>query len=137
MKRYISILVIAACIVAGVVIGWFGRGFAASSALPGTEEDPLVSKSYVDARTKLQVVDLPQGKSLIGFAGTEIILRSGTATVIDSSLGGLCDVTGGIDLRKGWEVPANHLLIIPRDDGRGVKATVNAILMVRGKYEIR
>jgi len=49
---------------------------------------------------KMNVVELSSGQSLIGYSGTEIILRSGAATVIDSELGGLCDFTAGSDLAK-------------------------------------
>ncbi len=125
--------------VGAFLVGWFGRGavFAGSTALPGSEEDPLVSRSYVDSVVKMTVVELSSGQSLIGYSGTEIILRSGTATVVDSELGGLCDSTLGSDLTKGTQVPKNHLLLVPRDDGRGIKATSNAFVMVRGKFDIR
>jgi len=124
--------------VGAFLVGWFGRGavFAGSTALPGSEEDPLVSRSYVDSVVKMTVVELSSGQSLIGYSGTEIILRSGTATVVDSELGGLCDSLGS-DLTKGTQVPKNHLLLVPRDDGRGIKATSNAFVMVRGKFDIR
>jgi len=127
-------------LVAGAVLGWLGKGMASPNdpaPLPGTEGDPLVSRSYVDLKTAVNVVELSPGKSLIGFSGTEIILRSGTARAVDSNLGGLCDVTAGTDLRSGEEIPRNHLLIVPRDDGRGISATSHAIVMVRGKYTLK
>ncbi len=137
-RRYLICLAILAVLVA-FSAGWFGRGlvFAGSTVLPGSEDDPLVSRSYVDSMMKMNVVELSSGQSLIGYSGTEIILRSGDATVIDSELGGLCDVTAGSDLAKGAEVPRNHLLLVPRDDGRGIKVTSNAFIMVRGKFDIR
>ncbi|HHX09922.1 MAG TPA: hypothetical protein GX729_00905 [Firmicutes bacterium] len=124
-------------IVAGAVLGWLGKGFAASDMpLPGSEGDPLVTRAYVDSKLKMRVVELAPGQILKGYSGTEIILRGGQATVIDSELGGLCDVTGGVDLRGGEAVPSNHLLIVPRDDGRGIKAVSAAIAMVRGDFTI-
>jgi len=124
-------------IVAGAVLGWLGNGFAASDMpLPGSEGDPLVTRAYVDSKLKMRVVELAPGQILKGYSGTEIILRGGQATVIDSELGGLCDVTGGVDLRGGEAVPSNHLLIVPRDDGRGIKAVSAAIAMVRGDFTI-
>ncbi|MGI6620820.1 MAG: hypothetical protein ACOX35_05120 [Bacillota bacterium] len=126
----------------GAALRWFGKGFAASNMpLPGSEGDPLVTKAYVDSyvnsRLKMSVVELASGQTLIGYSGTEIILRGGQATVIDSELGGLCDVTQGVDLGGGSAVPANHLLLVPRDDGRGIKATSDAIVMVRGEFTIK
>lgn len=125
---------------------------------PGSENDPLITlsyfnkeidklKSYIDSKltgtdsvenpNKLEVVELESGQSLIGDAGTEIILRGGKATVIAGELGGISDITDGKDLKMGEMIPANHLLIIPRDDGRGAYVVEDAIFLVRGAYEIR
>jgi len=119
----------------------------------GSENDPLVTKSYIDkivlnikqyidsnsdgGAQNLEVVYLERGEIALGDQGTEIILRSGIATVIDGAQGGLCDVTSGIDLGKGINVPQNHLLIVPRGDGRGVRAENDyVVLLVRGSYTI-
>jgi len=123
---------------AGFIIGWFGKSFAsAKEVLPGSPEDPLVSRAYVDSKLKFKVVELGPGKIVTGYSGTEIILRAGQATVIDSELGGLADVTAGRDLRFGQEVPNNHLLVVPRDDGRGIHAVSPIIILVRGNYTIK
>ncbi len=120
---------------AGAVFGWLGKGFASSGApLPGSEGDPLVTRAYVDGKMSMTVLELAPGDVLKGVSGTEIILRSGKATVMDSAQGGLCDVTQGVDLKGGDEAPANHLLIVPRDDGRGVKAITRAFVMIRGNF---
>lgn len=124
-------------VAAGVLLGWFGKGYASSNMpLPGSEEDPLVTRAYVDSKFKMTVVELTPGNVLRGYAGTEIILRAGNAIVIDSELGGLCDSTQGVDLRGDNEVPRNHLLIVPRDDGRGIRAKSQIVVMVRGKFDI-
>jgi hypothetical protein len=128
---------------------------------PGSEEDPLVSLSYLEKRmeqlklyiderlssigngpqgsqaNKLEVVEILSGQSIIGESGTELILRGGKAKIAAGELGGLSDVTSGTDLGMDGSVPPNHLLIIPRDDGRGVYAITDAIFLVRGAYEIR
>lgn len=141
----------------------------AATAEPGSNEDPIVTQSYVELRNqqlrfyidesikKIQdslsnagsssstgtqgssvfvVVDVPAGKKLKAGASTEIILRAGKATIIDSPSGGIADVTIGKDLKKGEAVPLNHLLIVPRDDGRGANAVTNSTFMVRGSYNI-
>jgi len=85
-----------------------------------------------------EIVYMEQGRLLIGDKGTEIILRSGIASVVDSGTGGLADVTAGKDITNGEKVSQNHLLIVPRDDGRGVKAeTNNVVLLVKGGYTIQ
>lgn len=84
----------------------------------------------------LEIVELTAGQTLICEAGAEVILRAGEGTAIISEAGGLSDVTGGIDLKQGEIIPKNHLLIIPRSDGRGVYVDNYAIFMIRGAYTI-
>ena len=82
-----------------------------------------------------EIVYLEENQRIICGKGTEMILRSGIATSVDSDNGGLADVTSGKDLTMGDNIPQNHLLIVPRDDGRGVKAENNyVVLLVRGGY---
>ena len=82
------------------------------------------------------VVDVNPGEQLIGKQGAELILRAGEGSAIAGALGGLQDVTGGVDIAGGL-IPKNHLLIVPRDDGRGVLVTKKATFMVRGGYTIK
>ncbi len=128
--------------------------FASSAAGPGTDDDPLISKSYIDSvvypyidsklasaapasAPSLEIVSLKAGNALYCQAGTEIILRSGSATIMSTPKGGLCDVTAGLDLPNGAGIAANHLLIVPVADGRGAVAASDCIFMVTGEYEIR
>ena len=123
------------------------------AANPGTEADPLISKSYIETVLKPEiyayieqesnqgftVVNVSAGKTVVCDAGAEVILRMGQATVIGSDRGGLADVTQGLDLADGTVVPANHMLIVPLGDGRGVKInkSTGAILMIKGGYTIK
>ena len=86
--------------------------------------------------TALEVVEIKAGEKLIAGAGAEIILRGGKAFVIGSELGGIANVTAGKDFVSGMEFVPNHLMIVPRDDGRGAYTDDYAIFMVRGTYEI-
>jgi len=139
-----------------------GQMVYASTKEPGSKEDPIVTLSYVELKLEqlkdyvdqksfssnpsqptnpaqsstFEVVELKVGQSLIAGAGTEVILRSGEAVAIISPLGGLSDVTGAKDLQKDEKVPSNHLLIIPRDDGRGIRALSDSFLLVKGGYTI-
>jgi uncharacterized protein YlxW (UPF0749 family) len=141
----------------------------AVTAEPGTDEDPVVAKSYVDAEvdylkneirelnkavrrltekleqqenSKYDVVELRAGERLIAGESTEIIVRSGQATAISGKNGdGLSDITTDDpsmgNLVTGQTIPLNHLLLVARDDGRGVKAVSSRVYMlVRGTYEI-
>ena len=130
-KRLISLSVVVVALFAAVV----------SAAQPGTQEDPLVTKSYLEniiaQETQFRVVEVQAGKSVIGDAGTEMILRMGTCTVIGTQSGGVSDVTMGYDLANGTSVQGNHLLIVPRADGRGIKTHTYTLVMIKGKYTIK
>ncbi|WP_207653836.1 hypothetical protein [Tepidibacter mesophilus] len=138
----------------------------ASGYEAGSNMDPVVTKSYVDMKidelaknvnqvigkintgnqgnvtpinstNELEIVEVKSGQSIILQSGSEIILRGGKGSIIDSEFGGIADLTQGIDLRKGYDAPANHLLMVPRSDGRGIKAKTNCIFMVKGEYEVK
>lgn len=130
--RFLPLLVVAAALVTGVLVG----RATAQTAEPGTGADPLVSKSYVDQAALFRVVEVPAGQAIIGEAGTELVLRGGQATAIVSEQGGLLDVSAGIDTPQGAQIPANHLIVIPRSDGRGFKATTDLVLMVKGRASV-
>ena len=129
-------------ILAAVLSLVFVFAIVVHAAEPGSAEDPFVTKTYVDTSlvpyinqvSSFSVVNLASGQMLIGNAGCEIILRMGSATVIATEKGGLCDVTIGGDWPDGSAVPANHNLIVPVSDCRGVRANPDIILMVKGTY---
>ncbi len=134
-------------------------------AEPGTDSDPLISKSYIDEvlMPKIQqyvddkiaemgdnqgggteagalvfeVVEADAGDKIICSAGAELILRMGKATIIATEKGGLADTTIGYDLADGTAMPANHMLIVPVADGRGIKADTDIIVMIKGEYIIK
>ncbi|QQE74125.1 hypothetical protein KDJ56_20115 [Brevibacillus composti] len=126
-----------------------------NGGVPGSVDDPVVTKSYVDQQIRqalgggggsvsngLTVVELYPGQTLYGFEGTEFIVRTGKVQAVAGNKGdGLTDITEGADLRGGALVQANHLLLIARSDNRGLRLQSGydnvAYIMVRGKYEIR
>jgi hypothetical protein len=121
---------------------------------PGSVADPIVTKSYVDqklaslgfgdtagetAGKTLAVAEMSKGHSLIAFEGTEFIVRNGKAVSFSKTTDGIPDLTDGKDLKAGTTIPVNHLLLFPRDDGRGIKHndgdTVKIYVMIRGTYQ--
>lgn len=113
----------------------------ASSSEPGSEGDPLITKSYFDRYNKLQVVEMKPGQEMILESGSEFIIRSGKAVVISTQDGGLPDLTAGKDLANGQLIPHNHLILVPRDDGRGFKIVPEQVpstgwILVRGSYTV-
>jgi len=140
MKRVIALVIIITILGLTVVV--------AASDTPGSKEDPVVTKSYVDnqiarlmgsggSTETYKAIMLTEGQRLIGNEGTEVILRSGEATAIDNGANGVSDVTGAKDLMTGQNVAQNHLLLIPRNDGRGIQANTEIWVMVRGSYTIQ
>ena len=102
----------------------------------GTPSTPVTPSQPAEA-PKFEVVKVDAGKSVIGSASTEIILRSGTATAIAGASGGVSDVTEGVDLSQDTAVTKNHLLIIPVDDGRGIRCTSLCYVMIKGDYTLK
>lgn len=133
MKKIIITVLALAVIVSTV-------GAVTLFADPGDSSDPIITLSYVEDVVKkelsFQVVNMSKGDVLIGEAGTEIILRMGTAEIIATQKGGLADLTSGTDLADGTNMPANHHLVIPVDDGRGIKAKNSVIVMVKGDFTL-
>jgi len=152
MKKSLVILIISALLLAmsfSVIV------FAGGA---GTESDPVVTKSYVDALyvrlsdaiTSVQsssqqvqsgsssfvVVEVQAGQKVIGLEGTEMVLRGGSATAIDNGADGISDLTTGKDLKSPTKIDKNHLLLVPRADGRGIYCSTHAYVMVKGGYTI-
>jgi hypothetical protein len=137
-KRITGIIFIVAAIAAAVLIAY------------ASTDDPAVSLEYLNdifmpkvsekingaLAPSFTVVNVEKGRRFIGEAGCEFILRGGGGNIKASVSGGISDTTIGDDLWEDAAVPANHLLIIARDDGRGFIASSDAILLVKGKYRI-
>ncbi len=158
MKNRISVSINLVLVI--VILVLLTSGFAAGSN-PGTATDPIVTQSYVESRlnalsttldgrlTELEnrpissggslnfeVLSLEAGQIIHLKANSQFILRSGSATAIAGQGGGLSDLTVGNDLATGESLTLNHLLLIPKSDGRGVKITEFAWVMVSGGYTI-
>lgn len=121
----------------------------ADAPVPGSIDDPVITKSYVDQKIKEEVakalgnggsinngsgntggsasdgafetVQLEKGKTLMANAGTEIIVRRGKTTVVSTDGDSVVDVTTGKDVNKGTVIENNHLLVFPRET-RGIQA---------------
>lgn len=153
--KYLALAVIA--VLSGTIAA-YSTSQAESGATPGSVDDPIVTKSYVDQKVAelvrqelanvgggsggaaLEVVTLPAGKRLIVAGGGEVIVRTGKAVVYSADSNGLSDLTEGIDIAPGKPVPANHLILFPKN-GRGIEADPNQknglIVLVRGLYQIQ
>ena len=142
------ILIVALAMVAAVTV------YAVANY--GTKEDPLVTSSYLqdvvqprmeDAyRSTLDgevrqvaaaggsyvLVTLESGQTLTGRAGTELLMRTGTAAVTQSAA---IDLTTGESAAVGAKLTENHLYLV-QADGAGIQATADTTVMVRGGYSV-
>lgn len=83
-------------------------------------------------------VQATQGQIVVGKEGAEIILRSGTAISYCTGVDGIIDTSTGTEYFNGTELEKNHLIIVPRADGRGAVVTSKeAWFIIKGGYEIK
>ena len=124
--------------------------FAASDY--GTSKDPLITLSYLDKtimpkiESKIKAASyntsgntytpiyILAGTTIYGKEGTEIILRSGVAESISPHEAGISNVTTGTDSRNKVRLKFENLYIVPREDGRGIRAISDCWIMIRGGY---
>ncbi|MBW7475010.1 hypothetical protein K0T92_09655 [Paenibacillus oenotherae] len=166
LKQKAMILVAVVAISAGIAIGtqWPTRAEGeAAQAAPGSVDDPVVTKSYVDGKiagltgsnnggkdgstqegTKeaesVKIVNVSPGQMLIAKDGSEAVVRAGKAVAYSPDSNGIADVTDGTDIKSGSRVLNNHLILFPRG-GRGLmpeSGQKNGLtVMVTGGYEIK
>lgn len=152
MKKFITVVT---CIV--LLLSCLSVVAIAANYDPAT--DPIITLSYIEKKlipdimkqvdNKINelkasvggtyiVIELKKGETLLAKNdGTEVILRSGTAVVMAPLKNqGISNVTAGNDTLLNAPLIKNNLYIIPRADGRGVKATADCFFMVRGTYSV-
>ncbi|MBQ1435518.1 MAG: hypothetical protein II705_01435 [Clostridia bacterium] len=157
-RKGIVMVVIAAMLFSALTAGYIVLADAGSS------DDPLVSLSYltgvfkqdvmsdVDKRIDAKIsslggqssassdsykaIQVSRGQTILGSEGAQIILRSGTAVSVCPGQNGLVDTTGGIDLPGNVTISPNHVYIIPREDGRGIRMTGDGYIMIKGGYKV-
>ena len=99
-----------------------------------TEGESLSSEDSSNALFK--VIELKAGDKVYLGESTEYILRAGEALIIEGPGGGIADLTTGVDLKNNEIVPLNHHSLSARDDGRGLSATTDGWILIKGKYKI-
>lgn len=103
----------------------------------------IISPEEISIQT-YHPIEVPEGKTILGYAGTEIILRAGSAVSVAGKdengneilSQGLSNITTGIDALPGEKIERNQNYIVPRRDGRGISVTSYSCIMIRGKYDI-
>lgn len=84
-----------------------GVSISKLEAKPGTNEDPLVSRSYVDTMVRFKPFSLQASTSIKLSSGSEIVITSPNTGLIESSSG---DLMLFIDLSEGKRADSKGLL---------------------------
>lgn len=139
-----------------------------SAAEYGSAEDPLVTLSYLNkvvvpdlvakvteqlkgttvasptatapaASNQYIPLMLTKGQTIYGKdAGIEVLLRSGSLTVVDPIGDKIVNMTNGTEASAGEALLLQNLYMIPRADQRGITALSDeAWILVRGTYSIK
>ncbi|MCL2753057.1 MAG: hypothetical protein FWE44_02800 [Defluviitaleaceae bacterium] len=135
-----------------LAVGAFASPFSQIGASNNaSQQDPIVTQSYVHLaiqqalstfnpevaqNSTFNPVLVPAGHVILGNEGTEIILRAGVAVAHVPTAEGIANITTGADLPQDYIIERNHLLIIPRTDGRGIRAITDTWFLVKGNYNI-
>jgi hypothetical protein len=82
---------------------------------------------------------LTKGQTIYGKdAGIEVLLRSGSLTVVDPIGDKIVNMTNGTEASAGEALLLQNLYMIPRADQRGITAlSYEAWILVRGTYSIK
>lgn len=100
------------------------------------KSDEKLEKEIDTSTFIFKIENLKAGSTLKCGEGAEFIIRTGEMTALASASGGLSDVTAGENIDGDKIVPKNHHIVIPRNDGRGLKVTTGGAIMIKGEYEI-
>ena len=121
---------------------FLGKRVGASSGTPGSVNDPLITKSYLESRLAdggaasssagYKKVSVKKGATLSCNYGAVIVLYKGSAKVSDS--GSLINITGGTVFNKGDTIAKYESYLVP-ENGCGVKADSDSIIFVLGEIK--
>lgn len=84
-----------------------------------------------------QVVKVESGKTVMLPLGCEAVLRIGSGTCYSTGTVGLVNLTKGTTAANGDEIAANNLYLVTIDSGRGIKASSDMTILIKGSYTIQ
>ena len=98
-------------------------------------EEACEAAGGADAGMTFTEITLSPGKKLSCTAGTELLLRSGSAYAVAPETPGLLDTSGGSNLDRGAYLAKNHMYLVTSDGG-GIYAVSSATVLIRGDHKI-
>ncbi|MCL2163256.1 MAG: hypothetical protein FWH55_02450 [Oscillospiraceae bacterium] len=84
-----------------------------------------------------EVYEIKEDQRVLFGAGTEVVIRTGSAAAIIGEYGNMINLSTGEDYGAGDNVAINRLLLSSRNDGRGLRFTADAYVMIKGSFVIR
>lgn len=117
------------------------RTYGSEEGFPGSDGDPLITKSYLEKRLKetplkegFRKVKIKKKAKLLLKEGSEILIYKGSGRVTGDE--GLINVTQGVLFEKEHSLVKYHLFLAPSDNC-GIIANDRVIAFVSGEYQIK
>lgn len=134
MKKRIAVFVV--CLVIGVACFQAGRMVEAGSAEPGSQADPLITKSYLDDRLSAAAggyssVQLSKGQSMQLSEGAYVVVYKGSAKI---TTGSMINTTEGSIFKKGNSLVMYNSFLAAGDVSLTAGSSIT--MYVSGSYTI-
>ena len=126
-------LLIGAAVLTGTLLFCSGMQVGAATNEPGSAGDPLITLSYLEQRLEqtgngYQCLTLKKGEYMSVSQGSQIILYTGTASVLEN----LIDTTVGSLVSGGTKAEKYHSYLAPAD-GSGFTAETTCVIFLSGE----
>jgi hypothetical protein len=143
MKKIHKILTVCILTVA-LLLATFRAGVAigAQNGVPGSVNDPLITKSYLDERLAqisgdsqsggMDKVTLSKGDCLSGSEGTTFVMTQGSASASGSSL---VNITKGESMADGMSISKYNTFLV-KDETGAIRADSACTVFVSGEYSV-
>lgn len=129
----------------GLLLFWAGRIYGKEDSSPGSDGDPIITKSYLDLRlgnlgdkggasgSNFKKVRLKKGSRLLAEEGSLLLVYKGNGSVIGSD--GLINTSHGVLFKRGDSLVKYHVFLSP-SEGSGILAKDRMTIFLSGSYQI-
>lgn len=138
IPQRVSILFLFVFLLTGLFVG---KLYGSDDDFPGSNGDPLITKSYLEDRLKknsggshFQKVQLRKNQILLAEEGSEILVYKGNGRVTGRA--GLVNMSRGVLFEKGNSIVKYQLFLAPSENC-GIIANDKMIVFVSGGYQIK
>jgi len=122
--RLIAFSIFAILLVASFLIPLFGG--------PGTTDDPIISRSYMEIATRYGDVPLKKGEELPIPSGGSFILFDGSVELSGVGDYFVIDLTAGKKFQRGKDITESHLYVVTGGNDLKIVAKNDAHVLVKG-----